>query len=133
MDLDHADTVAVVAGALERLSHSIATRDLDTTLASFSAQPDIVLVGSESGYAARGAAAVAETFRHIYARPTTFAWEWGEPVVGLDGSLVWFYVEGHELVHGEASIERLPYRASGVLRLENDDWRWVLFHGSEPA
>jgi len=53
MDFDHADTVAVVTGALERLSHLIASRDVDTTLASFSAQPDIVLVGSESGYAAK--------------------------------------------------------------------------------
>lgn len=133
MDLALADAVTVVTAALEQLSHAVATRDLDTTVASFSSQPDVVLVGSESGYAARGTAELAATFRNIYARPKTFSWEWHEPVVGLSGSLVWFYVEGDELVDDEASTERLPYRASGVLRLEDDSWRWVLFHGSEPA
>ena len=93
---------------------------------------DALLVGSETGEIARGRDAIGALFAGIHAGNYAVWWDFPLLESGGDERRVWFFGEGHVVLARETGSDRLPYRLSAVLVPEGDDWRWELFHGSEP-
>lgn len=118
----------VVVQGLHAMQAGVAARDTDALMAVFA--PDAMLIGSAVGETAFGAEQLREFFGRFFAAGRDVEWIWQPPHARREGHLVWFFVDGEVLYGGE----RLPYRASGVLReVEPGAWCWQLFHGSEPS
>lgn len=94
--------------------------------------PDALLVGSEPGEIARGRAAIGTLLAGIHAKNYAVWWDFPQLDSGGDERRVWFFGEGHVVLHRETGSDRLPYRVAAVLVTDGGDWRWELFHGSEP-
>jgi len=93
---------------------------------------DALLVGSEPGEIARGRVAIAALFAGIHARPYRVTWQWDSIDANIDGAIGWFFAEGSVVIEDAGQQRRLPYRLAGVLEELEGQWRWRLFHGSEP-
>lgn len=112
---------------LDALSDAVERRDLDATLALWA--DDGVLAGASEGELAVGGA-IAGFLALALDTVLAMRWEWEAPVVRCEGDLAWFFVEGKVFVD---DTKPRPYRASGVLRRSAEGWRFVLWHGAEPA
>lgn len=94
--------------------------------------PDALLVGSEPGEVARGREAIGALLGGIHAKNIAVWWDLPELDCGGDERRAWFFGEGHVVLARDGETDRLPYRLAAVLVAEGTDWRWELFHGSEP-
>ena len=95
---------------------------------------DAVLFGSDADEVARGHDELRTFMADVYAEPSTFGWEWDEPLAGRHGDVVWFVVPATTHVISDEGGERtFPYRLSGVLVEHKGEWRFALFNGAEPA
>ena len=93
---------------------------------------DALFIGSAAGEIGRGRETIAAIFAGIHAKNYTIWWDFPQLDSGGDDQRVWFFGEGHVVVLREAGTHRLPYRLAAVLVADGADWRWELFHGSEP-
>jgi ketosteroid isomerase-like protein len=121
-----------VRQALIRLNARLTAREL-SVVDEFMPDRDTLLVGSEIGEVARGRDGLETHFRKIYERTETLAFDWREVEVSVHGHVAWLHAEGHAVVRGAAGEQRRAYRLTGVLELHHGQWKWRLFHGSEPA
>jgi uncharacterized protein (TIGR02246 family) len=94
---------------------------------------DAVLIGSEAGERADGREAISAMTAALFARPARMIWQWRRIDITADGDLAWVVAEGDVVVSEGGERALLPYCMSGVLQFQNGNWRWRLFHGSEPA
>ncbi len=122
-------TDEIARQALETISRLM--RGKDPAIADLFV-PDALLVGSEVGEIARGREAIAALFAGIHARDYIVWWDFPQLDSGGDTQRVWLFAEGHVVVERANGSGRLPYRLSAVVVAEGGDWRWELFHGSEP-
>lgn len=118
---------------LEDFSRVVGARDLDGSLELFDLTADVLIVGSEEGYGAKGSDDVGGFFERLYSRDVTFSWDWGEIMGDESDATSWGFADGHEIVKRQEGSERVPYRMSIVARQTNNKWRIVLLHGSEPV
>jgi ketosteroid isomerase-like protein len=121
-----------VRRALVRLNERLASRD-PAVIDEFMPDDDTQLVGSELGEVAHGRAAVEAHFRKLYDRTETLTFDWREVDVSVHGPIAWLHAEGHAVVREAGAERRRPYRLTGVFELSHGQWKWRLFHGSEPA
>jgi ketosteroid isomerase-like protein len=122
-----------VRQALIRLNGHLAKRDL-AIVDEFMPDEDTLLAGSELGEVAHGQAALRRHFETLFARTDTIAFDWREVEVSVHGPIAWLHAEGHAVVREAGAAERRrPYRLTGVFELHHGQWKWRLFHGSEPA
>jgi len=131
MELDK-EVESRVRQVLERFNTLVSSRSLQV-LAEFMPGEDIILVGSESGEVAKGRQALEAFFTRVFARETTFSWEWDRIDVSHAGNLAWFFAEGRVVLSSEQGQRRSPYRISGVLERRGERWLWRQYHGSEPV
>jgi hypothetical protein len=117
--------------ALARLNTLVGSKDMGVAEA-FEDTGSVLLVGSEPGEMAHGRPAIAAFFEALYALPITIGWDWASLDVAAEGDVVWFFAEGHAVLDRDGSIERVPYRLSGVLVRRGGTLLWRQFHGSEP-
>jgi ketosteroid isomerase-like protein len=122
-------TDEIARQALETINRLM--RDKDPAVADLFV-PDALLVGSEVGEIARGREAIAALFAGIHAHDYAVWWDFPLLDSGGDTQRVWLFAEGHVVLERVSGSDRLPYRLSAALVAEGDDWRWELFHGSEP-
>lgn len=94
--------------------------------------PDAMLVGSEPGEVARGREAIRALFAGIHARPYRVTWQWDSVDATVEDEVGWFFAEGSVVIEQDGGQTRLAYRLAGVLHQFDGQWRWRLFHGSEP-
>ena len=116
--------------ALIRLNDLLAKRDM-AIVEEFST--DVQFSGSEPGERAQGREELTAFFEGLYGLSVTLAFSWRAVNVEVRGDVAWLYAEGDFLLRGDAGETRKPYRASGVLELIAGQWRWRMFHGSQPA
>jgi ketosteroid isomerase-like protein len=91
-----------------------------------------LFIGSEPGEMARGRDGIATLLSGIFASDSTVQFEWASIEAMRTARTVWFFADGHVVITSAAGERRRAYRLSGVLEKTKRDWRWRLFHGSEP-
>lgn len=121
-----------VRQVLERFNELVSTQD-PQVLAEFAPGDDFLLIGSESGEVAAGRQALEAFFARIFARKTTFSWEWDRVDVSHAGNIAWFFAEGRVILTTAHEQRKAPYRISGVLERHGGRWLWRQYHGSEPV
>ncbi|MCR5879133.1 nuclear transport factor 2 family protein [Phenylobacterium sp. J367] len=122
-----------VRQALIRLNQHLAKRDL-ALVDEFMPDHDTLLVGSELGEVARGPDGLRRHFQALFDRTDTLVFDWREVEVSVHGPIAWLHAEGHAVVREAGATEhRRAYRLTGVFALHHGQWKWRLFHGSEPA
>ncbi|MEJ2555862.1 MAG: nuclear transport factor 2 family protein [Anaerolineae bacterium] len=117
---------------LERFDDLVSTQNLQV-LAEFAPGDEVLLVGSDAGEVATGRQELEAFFARIFARDTTFSWEWDRIDVSHAGDLAWFFAEGRVVLSTAKEQRRAPYRITGVLERHGERWLWRQYHGSEPV
>ncbi|MEJ2353493.1 MAG: nuclear transport factor 2 family protein [Anaerolineales bacterium] len=127
-----ADMRSQVRQVLERFNHLVSTKNMQV-LAEFAPGDAVLLIGSEAGEIAKGREELGAFFARIFARETTFSWEWDRIDASRAGDVAWFFAEGWVILSTEPEQPRSPYRISGVLERHGEHWLWRQYHGSEPV
>jgi len=120
-----------VIGALSRAFRS---KDLERLLALFSSTANVTYAGSEPGEKATGHPGLRRLFSELLGRPMAFSFAFGDVMFGEHDDLVWLLADGDCTQTGDdGATESFPYRITGVLAREQEQWRWLLLTGSEPT
>ena len=128
--LANAEVKWAVLKAVDVFFDHIANGRLHESVACFTDDADITLIGSEAGELAVGAARIRALLADVYARPYRVLFRFSDRRVSAHGNVAWFTGEGtFRLSTGD---EERPYRLSAVLERRGDRWLWQLFSGSEP-
>lgn len=127
--MDMRDGESLVHRALDDLNAGLAGRDAGLA-ARFHA--DAMFIGSEPGESARGQDEIGRLFAAIAQSPNSVAFDWASVEVQGEGAVIWFLACGDVAISGGSGTVRRSYSLSGVLERAGDDYRWRLFHGSEP-
>jgi ketosteroid isomerase-like protein len=127
-----AEVRSQVCEVLERFNDLVSTQNLQV-LAEFAPGDEVLLVGSDAGEVATGRQELEAFFARIFARDTTFSWEWDRIDVSHAGDLAWFFAEGRVVLSTAKEQRRAPYRITGVLERHGERWLWRQYHGSEPV
>jgi hypothetical protein len=78
---------------LEEFSREVAARNLDGSIELFDLTAEVVIVGSEEGYGAKGSDDVRGFFERLYSRAVTFSWDWSEIKGGQSDTVSWGFAE----------------------------------------
>ena len=127
-----AEVRSQVCEVLERFNDLVSTQNLQV-LAEFAPGDEVLLVGSDAGEVATGRQELEAFFARIFARDTTFSWEWDRISVSHAGDLAWFFADGWVVLSTAKEQRRAPYRITGVLERHGERWLWRQYHGSEPV
>jgi ketosteroid isomerase-like protein len=123
-----------VTSAITALSNAFRGRDLDAALACFADDLDATYVGSEQGELAIGPDELRELLARVFARDEAYSWTTNSVWAWERGELWMVVARLAGTVHRDAGgTEHFPYVLSGVVRVENDQGRWLLCHGAEPT
>lgn len=128
--LANAETKWAVYKAADALFDHIANGRLKESLACFTDDADITLLGSEDVDVAIGPAAVRAHLEALYAQPFRVLFAFPERRVSAHGNVAWLNAEGVYRLSNED--QERPYRLAGVLERRHAAWLWQLFSGSEP-
>jgi ketosteroid isomerase-like protein len=118
---------APVRELLEAWTKAVHAKDLQAVLDLWT--DERILSGSSEGELAVDAD-VADFLRAVLGSEHVVAWSWQEPIVRGTGDVAWFYADA--TLHVEGMKDR-PYRASGVVRRVDGEWRLAMWSGAEPA
>jgi ketosteroid isomerase-like protein len=118
---------APVRDLLEAWTRAIHAKDLEGALALWT--DDRILSGSSEGELAVDAG-VEAFLSAVFGTDLVLGWSWEEPVVRAFGDVAWFYADATLHVEG---MKDMPYRASGVVRLVDGEWRFAMWAGAEPS
>lgn len=118
--------------ALERFNQLVSTKNLEV-VEDFAPGDEALLIGSEQGEIAAGRQEIEAFFQRVFARPSTFSWEWQRIDAWYAENLAWFFADGQVILSGEKEIRRTAYRITGVLENRDGRWLWRLYHGAEPV
>lgn len=128
--LARAEIKWAVFKAVDDLLGYIANGRHPESVAAFTDDADVALVGSEAGEAFVGPVALRAFFADLYARPYRVLFALPDRRISSAGNVAWFTGEGtYRLSDAD---EEMPYRLTGVLERRGGRWLWQLFSGSEP-
>lgn len=116
--------------AIDTLLDNIANGRHAESVACFSGDDDVAIIGSEVGEVVVGPHALREFFAGLYARPYRILFTLPERQISASGNVAWFNGEGTYRISTEEGSS--AYRLAGVLERRNGVWLWQLFSGSEP-
>jgi ketosteroid isomerase-like protein len=120
--------------AISALSDAFRNRDLAAALDCFAEDPETIYAGSEQAEVAVGPEALRELFRRIFDRDEAYSWVTRQAWSSARGELLVVLAELTLTVHPDSGdTSDVPYRLSGVLRIEGNESRWLLCHGAEPS
>jgi ketosteroid isomerase-like protein len=106
-------------------------KDQPSALAAFTERDDLLVVTAGAAVL-RGRAAVAAYIESYVASEVVYDWHWDSVQPAGADDIAWLFAEGTEIKSTRDGKRRLPYRATLLVRREDDDWRIVQFHGSSP-
>ncbi len=129
------DTTAETAirDTFRRFSEASDRMDTEAALAVFAVEGEVTLVGSESGEIARGREELRAFLDRVLAAAGGYSWEWENMIFDGTDSVAWVFAEGYAQAGAGPNAVRVPYRATVVLEQRAGQWKWRLFHGSEPV
>ena len=117
---------APVLELLQSWSKAVEAKDLESAMALWVDDGILAGSGEEELGVDTGVRAFVEA---VFGTDLVIAWTWQDPVVRGAGDVAWFYSEATLHVQG---MKDRPYRASGVVRRVDGDWRLAMWHGSSP-
>jgi len=124
----------MVQEVLRALSTAFHTKDTEALLRLFSTTAAVTYAGSESGEKATGPAELRALMSELLSRPVAYSFEFGDITFSQQDGLVWLLADGRGSQTGDdGATDIFPYRLTGVLTNEGDQWRWLLLAGSEPT
>ena len=126
-----ATTEIAIRATFQEFSEANSRMDAERALGVFADDGDVTLIGSEGGETARGREEIGALLGRVLPAAGGYSWEWEEMIVDGTDSVAWVFAEGYARAGSGAG--RIPYRASVVLEQQAGQWKWRLFHGSEPA
>ncbi len=122
----------LVEGALSRLSEAFGARDVDAAVDCFT--PEGAVYGDELGEHAHGADELRLFLAELFEEAFTISWEAGETWARRRDDLVWFVSETEAVLdYPDGLVERVRFQLSGILGGADGQWRFELFHGTQPV
>ena len=118
---------APVRELLENWTKAVEAKDLEGALALWTDDQRILSGSSEGELAVDGTMPVF--LWAVFSTDHVVGWSWEELVVRGSGDVAWFYADA--VLHVEGMKDR-PYRASGVVRRVDGEWRLAMWCGAEP-
>jgi hypothetical protein len=124
---------------IHALGEAFRAGDVDAVTAQFATEGDVIYAGSERGEVALGLADLRSLLADVFARDERYSWRCDAVRVAscaagfavlADATL---FVDPYPDTTDGAGRLTLPYRVSGLLESENENWRWRTCHGSEPV
>ena len=114
---------------LDCLIHSIAQRDLPTTLLCMT--HEAVVLGSEKGEEVRGVDELELFFRRVFAKDGVYRFQFTDRIWTVRQDVAWLVSNGIvvEPVHSTPKA----YRLVAVFERQNPEWKMALWSGTEPA
>lgn len=117
---------------LEKMSAGLENRNADQIMVLFSKSPDVTFIGSKEGKIARGPEQIRALFEGILSAKSKTRLVWNSHTVNISGNVAWLFALADLVFEDEHGTRQMPYRATSVFLLENEQWKWIQFHGSEP-
>jgi len=124
---------------IHALGDAFRAGDVDAVTEQFVTEGDVMYAGSELGEVALGLTDLRSLLTDVFARNERYSWRCdavriascpGGFAVLADATL---FVDPYPDTTDGADRLTLPYRLSGLLEIENLNWRWRFCHGSEPT
>jgi hypothetical protein len=124
---------------IHALGEAFRAGDVDAVTEQFVTEGDVMYAGSERGEVALGLTELRSLLTDVFARNERYSWHCEAVRVAAcpagfavlaDTTL---FVDPYPDTKDGAGRLTLPYRLSGLLENENQDWRWRFCHGSEPT
>lgn len=122
-----------ISAVLATFVDAVERRDAVAVVGLFADGDDVFMAGSEEGALARGKPAVAALIRRLLSSGPRYSFAWTSWHVSSSGATAWVAAEGREDVDHGHRTESIPYRLTAIFERHGDQWRFVHFHGSEPA
>ena len=124
---------------IHALGEAFRAGDVDAVTAQFATEGDVIYAGSERGEVALGLPDLRSLLTDVFARNERYSWRCDTVQVAscpagfavmADATL---FIDPYPDTTSGVDRVTLPYRVGGLLENENDNWRWRICHGSEPA
>jgi len=127
-----ATTEAAVKAVLDKFSESYAKRDLQTLLALFAPDPDLVLYGTGADEKRIGLAELKVQVERDWSQSDAASMLFGWTSVSAAGSVAWVATDGAFEVQAGGQEMTLPARLTCVLERRGNQWLIVQAHFSVP-
>jgi uncharacterized protein (TIGR02246 family) len=127
-----AKTEAEVMNAVMQCFDAFAKRDLNTMLAFFAPDPDVVVIGTGRDEKGIGFAEVKTIFERAFSQFNEASFEFGWHSVSVAGPLAWLAAD--ITLHVEASDREISrqIRLTGIMEKRGDRWLILQSHDSVP-
>jgi uncharacterized protein (TIGR02246 family) len=125
-------TEAAVKAVLDRFTEGYARRDLETLLALFAPDADVVLYGTGADEKRVGLAEIRAQAERDWSQSEAVSLTYGWTSVSAAGSVAWVATDGAFEVQAGGQEMTLPARITWVLEKRDDKWLIVQAHFSVP-
>ncbi len=129
-----AATEAAVLATLNAFTATYRQRDLDSFLALFAPDPEVVLIGTGADERRVGRAAIQAQAERDWSQSEAASFDftrWSS--VSATGTVAWIAAEGVVRVLDKGQEVTLPMRMTTVLEQRGGQWLFVQMHCSFPA
>ncbi len=123
---------------IEALGEAFRAGDVDAVTHQFATPGDVMYAGSERGEVAVGLTELRSLLTDVFGREERYSWRCETVRVASCSAgfavlaEATLFIDPHpDATEGSGRLT-LPYRVSGLLEKEDENWRWRFCQGSEP-
>ncbi len=127
------ETESAVMAVMKQFLESFRTRDLESSLALFAPDPDVVFIGTGMDEKCIGLAEIKAELERAFSQSEESSIELGWYSVSAAGPIAWVSADGSVNVKINKQIISFPVRFNMVMEQRRDKWIIVQFHSSVPA
>ena len=126
-------TEAAVIAVMNKLIEAFEKRDLDSGLALFAPDPDVVFIGTGGDEKCIGLAEIKAELERAFAQSKEASIQLGWHSVSAAGSVAWLAADA--IIRAKVSGQKIsfPVRFTTVMEQRGDKWLVVQSHDSLPA
>ncbi len=121
-----------ILAVLNEFDKAFREQDLHRMMKLF-VDDEAIFVGAESGAEARGIQQIRSFFESFFSEPFVFGFDWQKVNIDVIGEVAWLFSNCHIEVISAAGRHHHPYRVTAIFQRVGSQWRWLHYHGSEPA
>lgn len=112
---------------------AISNKDIDSAMAVFDDDADIILAGSDIQELHKGPAPIRSFLKNLFAKPFRVSWDFSNMTVDQNQETAWMFAEGKAIIkQDDGQVVTMPYRLTLVMVKKGETWKWRLFNGSVP-
>jgi ketosteroid isomerase-like protein len=132
MKADEKTETAVMA-VVNKFNEAYSRRDMDSLLALFAPDPDLIVIGTGADERRVGLAELKFQAERDWSQSESLSFELGWRSVSATGSVAWLAAEGIGQGKIDSQEIRFPWRLTAVLEKRANKWLFVQMHLSVPA